>query len=309
MDRFDYRVSRYDGAILFLPQALRDPARMVLKQDRARAEEIRLRLGSQPTILLPDGEFPISEEPVSKRDLEMVLDIATQASSHSVRESMRAGFVTVRGGYRIGVCGTAILRDGEVFGFKTVSSVVIRIARELPGISANILGMLCAGGFQSTLILSPPGGGKTTLLRDLIRVLSNGDRLQNMPGLRVSLADERSEVSAPVDGVPQMDIGCRTDVLTDCPKAAAVMMLLRSMNPEVIALDEITAPEDIRAMESAANCGVKLLATAHADDIDDLMKRALYQGLLEKKIFKRIVLIHKLEGRRTYEVKDVEVAL
>lgn len=305
MDRVQYLVSRYDGAMMLLPHQLREPARNITKENRARAEEIRLRVGACPTLLMPEGEVIFGDEPITKRDLEMVLDMATQASSHSVRENIKEGFITVRGGYRIGICGAAILRDGEVLGFSSMTSAAIRISRELKGAADSVINGLREGGFKSTLIISPPGGGKTTLLRDIVRQLSDGD--EDTPGLRVALADERSEISAPVDGTPQMDVGRCTDILTGCPKAAAMMMLTRGMNPQIIALDEITAPEDIAAIESAANCGVKLLATAHAEKIEDLKKRGLYRQLLEKGIFERAVFIRMTDGKRIYELKNLGV--
>ena len=293
--------SRFRQAAALLPSRLRQAAARMGREEQCRAEELRLRNGCPITVSGPEGErvIPGCEQlPLTERDLSQVLEIATQASVHAVLEQVRNGFVTVRGGHRIGICGSGVVRDGEVCNLRRISSLSIRVARSVPGISAGILGML-----QSTLILSPPGGGKTTLLRDIIRAVSDGDGIAPM---RVGIADERGELAAMYDGLPQLDVGRRTDVLDGCPKGTALLMLLRGMNPQVLAADEITAPADCTALEAAANCGVTLLATAHASGTEDLSSRPLYRRLLEAGIFRRIVLIRGGGRRRTYQVKRLE---
>ena len=156
-------------------------------------------------------------------------------------------------------------------------------------------------GFPSTLLLAPPGVGKTTLLRDMICALSDGD--EQRPACRVGIVDERGELAAMYRGVPQLEVGAHTDVLDGCPKALGITMLLRSANPQVIAVDEITAEEDLRAMLSAAHCGVALLATIHAANREELARKPLFARLLEMRVFQRMVTITVEDGRRVYRVE------
>lgn len=191
------------------------------------------------------------------------------------------------------------VREGHSVAFRELSSLNIRVARAFPGIADGLGDKLLEGkNFPSTLILSPPGAGKTTLLRELLRLLS--DRFS----LRCGLADERGEVAALWRGVPQLEVGRYTDVLDGCPKAEGMMLLLRSMNPQILAADEITAPEDVRAVTMAANCGVAVLATAHGGDVEELKRRPLYRELLAQRVFRRVLLIHRDEaGNRNYEME------
>lgn len=301
----EYMVSRYDGAIMLLPPGIRMRARALVHWERAAAEEIRLRVGYAPSVVMPDGERSLGGEKVTSSELASLMEIVTGASAHSSGASVRAGYVTAKGGYRVGFCGTVSMRDGEVVGFRDISSASVRISREMRGVSKAVIeNLFPSGDFASTLILSPPGGGKTTLLRDIVRCISNGSRHHN--ALRVGLADERGEIAALKNGVPQMDVGMQTDVLEGCGKDKAMMMLLRGMNPQVIAADEITAERDIDAIESAVGCGVKILATAHADDIRALGKRKLYRRLAEQGIFEKVVEIKGTGSDRRYIVSDAQ---
>ena len=295
--------ARFLQAAALLPPALRRQAEALDRERQGRTEELRLRAGRPMTAVLPEGERPLSGEPVCQEELYAVLEIATQASAHAALERVRSGFFTVRGGHRIGICGTAVVKDGAVANLRQLSSLSIRVAREVRGAAAPVLDRLWSGGaFQSTLLLSPPGGGKTTLLRDLIRALSDGE---GHPALRVGVADERGELAAMYQGVPQLAVGGHTDVLDGCPKGTALLMLLRGMNPQVLAADEITAPEDAAALEMASNCGVALLCTAHGRDLEDLQTRPLYRRLLEEKLFRRLVVIGRDGGARTYRVEEL----
>ena len=180
------------------------------------------------TVLLPSGEMEIaSESPVRHEELNAVLELATGGSVHSAADSIKNGFITVSGGHRIGLCGTGVLKNKELTFIKDISSVSVRIAKEFPGIAEKLAPeLVCGGVFQNTLIVSPPGYGKTT---DLIRILSED--------FRIAVADERGEIAAKYRGGPQFDVGRQTDVMEGVNKAGAMMLMLRSMSPQILAVD------------------------------------------------------------------------
>lgn len=290
-------------AVRALPLRLRREALTLSEEDRARTEEFRLRAGWPMTALIDGTERPLGGSPVEGTELEQLVEIASGASVHTVLDQVRRGYLTFEGGHRIGLCGTAVLREGEIHALRCISSANLRIARQVKGAAGPVLDRLCPGGrLADTLILAPPGLGKTTLLRDLIRSVSEGEGC--LP-LRVSLADERGEVAALYNGLPQLEVGRRTDVAEGCPKAQGLMLLLRAMNPQVLAVDEITARSDVEAMMAAAGCGVTLLATAHGERRADLERRPLYRPLLEEGLFRFLVRIRREGERRVYDVEEL----
>ena len=296
-------VQSCEQALQALPLRLREEALALPEEDKRRAEEFRLRVGWSMSVVLDGVERSLGGPPVRGEELEQLVEIASRASLHTVLDQIRRGYLTVEGGHRIGLCGTAVLQKGDIHGFRSLSSADVRIARQVKGAAAPVLDGLCPGGrLAGTLILAPPGLGKTTLLRDLIRSVSEGE---GCAPLRVSLADERGEVAALYSGCPQLDVGRRTDVVEGCPKAQGLMLLLRAMNPQVLAVDEITAPEDVQALTAAAGCGVTLLATAHGEDRADLECRPLYRPLLEEGLFRFLVRIRREGERRVYMVEEL----
>lgn len=296
-----HQSTAFEEGAAILPPKLRERALALPEGIRQKASELRLRVGREPAAVLEGDELPLpGEGKVSRRDLELTVEIATQASPQAALEQLRQGYFTLRGGHRLGLCGSVWTQEGQVKNLRRLSSLNLRLAHAVPGCGARVLRELGAEGvFPDTLILAPPGGGKTTLLRDLVRMLSDG---LIIPPLRVGLCDERGEVAALWEGVPQLDVGERTDVLEGCPKAEGLLMLLRGMNPGILCCDEITDPRDLRALETCANCGVKLLSTAHAADLPDLWRKPLYRGLLSGGIFPRAVVIGP---DRAYRVEEL----
>lgn len=250
---------------------------------RGRLQELRLRL-DQPPELIMDQKIRQLDKPVTASDLSFVINAASRYSPWSA-ESASKGYLTVTGGHRIGLCGEAVIDRGSIKGIKQVSSLCIRVARDFPGIASEL------PGEGSVLIIGKPGNGKTTLLRDLIR--QRGCKGYSS----VAVVDERGEL------FPKgFDRGAHVDVLTGCNKSLGIPMVLRTMGPRSIAVDEITDKDDADALYQAQWCGVELLATAHAATYDDLRRREVYRKLLESGLFQTLVILHPDKSWRTERI-------
>ena len=297
------RQERYRRILYLLPEHLQEIAAQCPPQEQSTAEEFRLRVGYPLSLLGGEGEIELLTPPVAPGDLQIILDRAAEFSVYRCANSIRSGYITVQGGYRIGLCGTVVQRSGEILTIQDLSSMTIRIAKAYPGAADDLYPQLWENGtFCSTLLIAPPGGGKTTLLRDLIRRLSEGDNAH--PALRIAVVDERGELGAVYHGMAQFDLGRRTDILTGIPKAEGISMLLRTMNPQVIAVDEITDFADIHAMSLAANCGVSFLATVHGRDLQEIKHRKVCRELLDASLFTRFAVLEKAKGERRCRVES-----
>ena len=291
----------WEQAAAVLPGPVRDGLRALGADKLEGLEELRLRRGFPMTALLPEGETEVDGPPIGEDELRQVLENATQSSAHTALDKVCQGFVTLRGGHRIGLCGTVVKKDGRIVTLRELSSLSIRVAKPITGLAGPMLPELTEDRrFLSTLILAPPGAGKTTLLRDLVRSLSDGEA--GTP-FRVSVADERGEIAALWRGEPQLYVGRHTDVLDGCAKAEGLSILIRGMNPQVAAVDEITRPEDARAVIEAAGCGAALIATAHGAGTDSLTRRPAYRELLAAGVFRRLVVLERRGAARSARVE------
>jgi stage III sporulation protein AA len=248
--------------------------RQVDEQGRDTAQEIRLRIDLPPEIRCSKNSVWLKQT-ISQEDLQFVINAASKYSPWSAATSAQ-GYLTIKGGHRIGICGEVVLRNGIMTGFRGAGSLCIRVARDFQGISGQA-GCVCG----SILILGPPGSGKTTLLRDLIRSRSDGG-----PG-SVAVVDERGELFS----AGHFPSGKRTDILTGCPKKQGIEMVLRTMGPSCIAVDEITAVGDCDALKQAGWCGVSVLATAHAADKQDYFSRPIYCSLAKSGLFETLIIM------------------
>lgn len=279
--------------------------------DFERLQELRLRM-NEPFIIRYDGkEYFVAENgsltkeyedayEINAADIKETLEYISSFSLYAYEDEIRQGFITVQGGHRIGLAGKVVLEQGRVKSVKHISFINIRMSHEKKGCGTEIMPYIYEGNqICHTLIISPPGCGKTTLLRDIVRMISDG--FKNHPGVSVGVVDERSEIGACYRGIPQNDVGIRTDILDCCPKAEGMLMLIRSMSPAVIAVDEIGKREDIDALAYVMNCGCQMLATVHGASVDDVKNKPILRKLVEEKLFKRFIVLSGREIPGTIE--------
>lgn len=255
----------------------------------SRLQEIRLRIG-KPLIIVSDNIEFVLHKTIEKDELMEILEYVSNYSLHAFENELKQGFITIEGGHRVGVTGQVLIENGEVKNIKHISSMNIRMSHEILNCADVILPYITRNKqIYNTLIISPPRCGKTTLLRDLVRQVSDGSRW--VKGCTVGVVDERSELGGCYLGVPQNQLGIRTDVLDNCPKSKGMLMLIRSMSPQVIAVDELGSTEDIHALEYAMHCGCKMIATVHATSMDEIRSKPLFEQMVKERRFERYVVL------------------
>ena len=262
------------------------PREIASKLDQERIEEIRIRANRNMIFKYIDKEEVLDFVP-SQREILSILQVFCDNSIYSYQSQICNGFITLLGGHRVGITGNIAMKDGAINNINYVSSLNIRIAKEILGASDEVLTEILENReINNTLIVSSPGCGKTTILRDLVRNISN-------VGFTVSLIDERGEVASMYKGIPQNDVGLRTDVLDNVTKSLGMKIAVRTMAPEVIATDEIGTKEDIDAINYGICSGVKGIFTAHGSSLEEIKLNKNLNELYEEKIFKKIIFLEK----------------
>ncbi len=274
-------------------------AKRILAQKRLNdLEELRVRAKRPVQLVFSQGDALV--DIMSANECARLLEALCDYSVYARDEELKKGYITLENGIRVGVSGRVATSAGRIDSLTHATSFNIRIVREKRGCAANAVPMLLSARARavSTLIVSPPGAGKTTLLRDIARCLSDGEC--GAAPHKVCVLDERGEIAGCRDGIPGFDVGQRTDVMDACPKAEGIVMLIRSMSPDVIITDEIGGLGDAAALTDAARCGVSVIASAHADGLCDALSRPRIAYLMENGGFKRLIAMERDGARLSF---------
>lgn len=271
------------------------------KSNLNKLQEIRIKVGKPLNIVLDNTET-IFNYVVSREDIKFIIQRVSNYSLYAFEEDIRQGYITIQGGHRVGLAGQCVIENNSIKTIKNITSLNIRVCREIIGCSNNLINSLVENNrVFNTLIISPPKCGKTTLLRDITRNISNGISQIGFQGKRTVVIDERSEIAACFNGIPQMNVGMRTDVYDSCIKSEGMMMAVRGLSPEVIICDEIGTYKDMEGLMMAYNSGVSIIATLHGRNIEELYRRPVFKEIIENNIINKVVLLSAKRGIGTIE--------
>lgn len=284
----------------------------IIREYSLNLEEIRIRIGL-PIILKYSNKSIVLDYKTTQKDLLDILEKICENSIYSYQNQICNGYITIIGGHRVGITGSVVMQNGKIVNINNISSLNFRITRQVLGCSNELLKYIIDyknNTIYNTLIVSPPGAGKTTILRDAIRQISNG--IGDFEGKTIGVVDERNEISAMYKGISQNDIGIRTDVLENISKSIGMKMLVRSMSPQIICADEIGSLEDVEAIKYIVCSGVKGIFTAHGANFQELQLNPELKQLLDSYTFKRIVFLdenNRGKLKEAYELKNMEYVL
>jgi stage III sporulation protein AA len=288
----------------FLPKTIINQLEPIPPDQQNQIEEIRIRI-NRPIEVTMGENTTFLPYIVKNEDAFQLLNKISHHSIYALEEELKRGYITIPGGHRIGLAGKVILEFGKVKALRDISSFNIRIAKEKIGIAEPLIETIYDQQWQHTMIIGAPQTGKTTLLRDMARIISSGVSSKGIPPLKVGIVDERSEIAGCVNGVPQLTFGPRVDVLDACPKAEGMMMMIRAMSPDVLVVDEIGRIEDAEAILEAVNAGIKLIMTTHGETYSEIQKRPSLNQILKLGIFTRFIELSRRKGPGTITtIKD-----
>ena len=305
----------------YFPQNIKKILIKITLRPGVEIQEIRLRVNRPLEVITSCDKFFLQKNgnkadsnyqqayTVSREELKQAVILVSNNSLYAVERQLKEGFITLPGGHRVGFTGEVVTDKQKIKTIKNINSLNYRFTSEVIGAGNKVLPCLLTDNrkFINTLLISPPLCGKTTLLRDLVRTLSTGSEKLSFQGLRVGVVDERSEIGGACRGVPGNDLGLRTDLLDNCPKVEGMMLLIRSMSPEVIAVDEIGGKREVTALREAGRAGVGLLATIHGSSLQDVRQRPGMKPVMAGQLFKRIIVLSRRQGPGTVEkIQDRE---